>query len=265
MSVVEAMLLGAVQGLTEFLPVSSSGHLAVLKHVFGQGEVPLLFDVLLHISTLAVVVIVFRARIAAIFASVFRRLVRRESRNSDAENLRIVWLGLAATVVTGVLGVTVSGLEPGRYPKLVGILFLVTAGLLVLTRFARGARGYEDMGGGRAVLAGFAQGLGVFPGISRAGITISAGMLSGMARRTAAEFSFLISIPAVLGALVLTLQDLGELSAAVPAPSLIGGLLSSFVVGLFSLKLVLRLVRGGRLYLFALYLVPLGILTLVFT
>ncbi|MFO8063932.1 MAG: undecaprenyl-diphosphate phosphatase [Spirochaetota bacterium] len=265
MSVVEAMLLGVVQGLTEFLPVSSSGHLAVLKHLFGQGEVPLLFDVLLHISTLGVVIIVFRARIGGIIMSVARWLARREQMESDAEHLRIVWLGLAATVVTGVLGVTVSGFEPGQYPKLVGVLFLVTAGLLLLTRLAHGVRGYGEMGVGRALLAGFAQGLGVFPGISRAGITISAGLLSGLARRQAAEFSFLISIPAVLGAFVLTARDVGELSATVPAPSLVAGLVSSFVVGLLSLKLLLRLVRGGRLYLFALYLIPLGIITLVFT
>ena len=265
MSIFEAVLLGAVQGLTEFLPVSSSGHLAVLKHLFGRGDVPLLFDVLLHISTLGVVIIVFRARLGGIIGSIFRLLARRERLEPDVENLRIVWLGLSATVVTGVLGVTVAGFEPGRYPKLVGLLFLVTAGILLFTRVAHGSRGYREMGGGRALLAGFAQGLGVFPGISRAGITISAGLLSGVARQQAAEFSFLISIPAILGALLLTLREAGDLSAAVPAPSLAAGLVTSFVVGLLSLKLLLRLVRGGRLYLFALYLIPLGILTLVFT
>jgi undecaprenyl-diphosphatase len=168
-------------------------------------------------------------------------------------------------VVTGALGVGISGLEPGRYPTLVGILFIVTAAILVATRFASGSRGYAEMGPGRALLAGFAQGLGVFPGISRAGITISAGLLSGVARREAAEFSFLISIPAILGALVLTLRDVGELAATVPPASLLAGVAGSFAVGLLSLKLLLRLVRGGRLYLFALYLVPLGIITILFT
>jgi undecaprenyl-diphosphatase len=264
-SVFEALMLGVVQGLTEFLPVSSSGHLAVLKHLFGQGDVPVLFDVLLHVSTLGVVVLVFRGRIGAIIVSLARWVGRRADHETDAENLRIVVLALLATVVTGVLGLGISGFEAGRYPKLVGVLFLVTALILVSTRFTRGNRGYGEMGAGRALLAGFAQGLGVFPGISRAGITISAGLLSGVARREAAEFSFLLSIPAILGALMLTLRDAGELAAAVPPASLIAGLVSSFVVGLLSLRLLLRLVRGGRLYLFALYLVPLGILTILLT
>ncbi|MFP4012374.1 MAG: undecaprenyl-diphosphate phosphatase [Spirochaetaceae bacterium] len=265
MSIGEAALLGMVQGLTEFLPVSSSGHLAVLKHVFGQGEVPILFDVLLHVSTLAVVVFVFRHRIAGILRTLGRWIAGRAADNADAENLRIVVLGLLATVVTGGLGITISGLEPGRYPKLVGVLFLVTAALLVASRFAGGARGYAEMGGGRAVLMGFAQGLGVFPGISRAGATISAGLLSGIARREAAEFSFLISVPAILGALLLTLRDLEALTAAVSLPALIAGMVSSCGVGFLALKLLLRLVRGGRLYLFALYLVPLGLLTILLT
>ncbi|NBB91013.1 MAG: undecaprenyl-diphosphatase [Spirochaetes bacterium] len=265
MSVLEAILLGVVQGLTEFLPVSSSGHLAVLKHLFGQSDVPVLFDVLLHVSTLGVVVLVFRDRIGAIIASLVRWVARRSDAESDAKNLRIVVLALLATVVTGVLGLAISRLEAGRYPKLVGVLFLVTAAILVTTRFARGTRGYAEMGAGRALLVGFAQGLGVFPGISRAGITISAGLLSGVARREAAEFSFLISIPAILAALGVTLRDATELAATVPLASLISGLVSSFVVGLLSLRLLLRLVRGGRLYLFALYLVPLGILTILLT
>lgn len=275
MTIVEAVLLGAVQGVTEFLPVSSSGHLAVLKHLFGRGEVPILFDVLLHVSTLAVVVIVFRDRIGSILVSLARlvsgaggRGATTEHRDADsrhAENLRIVWLAIIATVVTAVLGLGVSRLEPGQFPKLVGALFLVTALILIGTRFARGSRGYEGLGPGRAAIAGFAQGLGVFPGISRAGITISAGLLSGVARREAAEFSFLISIPAILGALVLTIGDLGELGATVPLASLLAGVVTSFFVGLASLKLLLRLVHGGRLYLFAVYLIPLGILTIVLT
>lgn len=265
MSVLEALLLGTVQGLTEFLPVSSSGHLAVLKHLFGRGDVPILFDVLLHISTLGVVVIVFRRRIGAILVSLARWAGRRATAGADGENLRIVVLALPATVVTGVLGVVISGFDPGGSPTLVGVLFLATAGILIATRYARGTRGYDGMGPGRALLAGFAQGLGVFPGISRAGITISAGLLSGVARREAAEFSFLISIPAVLGALVLTLPDLADLTATVPPAALLAGVVSSFLVGLLSLRLLLRLVRGGRLYLFAIYLVPLGIITLIVT
>jgi undecaprenyl-diphosphatase len=236
----------------------------VLKHLFGRGDVPILFDVLLHVSTLAVVVLVFRERVGGILVSIARWATRRASREADGENLRIVWLGIVASVITAVLGLGISRLDPGSAPRLVGALFLVTAAILVATRNARGRRGYAEFGAGRAALAGFAQGLGVFPGISRAGITISAGLLSGVARREAAEFSFLISIPAILGALMLTLREAETLAAAVPLPALLAGVASSFVVGLLSLRLLLRLVKGGRLYLFALYLVPLGVLTLLF-
>lgn len=262
MTVLQSVILGVVQGLTEFLPVSSSGHLVLFKEFFAVTEVPILFDVILHVSTLIVVVIVFRSAVWRILRSI-GRWVGRRSDESDAADLRVAWVIIVATVITGAMGIFIGELGVNRYPIVVSILFIVTGLVLLATRFVRPTADYGQIGLKTAVLTGFAQGLGVFPGISRSGITIAGSLFSGLRRERAGEYSFLLSIPAILGALVLSLRDLGELNRLVSTPALIGGALSSFVVGLFSLLLLLRLVRNGQLYLFAIYLIPLGLAGLV--
>lgn len=263
MTIVQSLLLGIVQGLTEFLPVSSSGHLVVMKNLFGVTEVPVLFDVLLHVATLGVVVIVFRKRIGALLLSCVRWIGRR-STPDDAENLRLSWVILVATFITGALGLALGSLEVGRFPKIVGGLFIVTAIVLVAVRSARGTADYSRIGLRHALFAGIGQSLGVLPGISRSGITISAALVSGVKRERAGEFSFLLSIPAILGALLVTLRDAGALAATVSAPALVVGIAASFAAGWAALVVLLWLVRSARLYLFAFYLVPLGVASLLF-
>jgi len=263
MTALQAVILGALQGITEFLPVSSSGHLVVMKELLRLSEIPPLFDVLLHVSTLLVVIIVFRKKIGAIFGSLFRG-IRRKQREGDRENIKVFFLILVATAITVVLGLALSYLHIERKPMVVSILFIVTAAILIGTRFVKGNKDYSSIGLKEGLITGFAQGLGVLPGISRAGITISASLYSGLSREKAGEFSFLISIPAVLGAFILTLRDAGTLGRMVSGGVLVIGLVTSFVVGLFSILLLLRLVRSGRLYFFAFYLVPLGVLGIIF-
>lgn len=262
MTLLQAAILGVVQGLTEFLPVSSSGHLVLFKEFFSVSEVPVLYDVILHVSTLLVVVIVFRARIRLILRSLGRRLGRRHD-DADAINLRLAWVILLASVVTGGMGVFIGELGVNRYPGVVSILFMVTGVVLVVTRFVTPGAGYSQINAKTAVITGFAQGLGVFPGISRSGITIAGSLFAGLERERAGEFSFLLSIPAILGALALTLRDLGDLNRLVSPGAIAVGAGASFLVGLASLTLLLRMVRKGRLYLFAVYLIPLGIAGLV--
>lgn len=262
MSVTQALVLGVVQGLTEFLPVSSSGHLLVLKHLFDLQEVPILFDVLLHIATLVVVILVFRIRIGRILAAIGRWILRRH-RQTDMEHLRLAAVVIVASFFTGVMGLVISELDFAWDPRLAGALFMVTAVILVVSHFATGTTGYATIGFKEAAITGIAQGFGVFPGISRAGITISGALFAGLSRERAGEFAFLISIPAIVGALGLTLRDAGELAAAVPPGALIAGVAASFVVGLASILLLLRIVRSAKLWIFAVYLVPLGIATLI--
>ncbi len=263
MTTLQAIILGAIQGVTEFLPVSSSGHLLVMKHLLDITEIPILFDVLLHLSTLAVVVIVFRRKVGAILSALFRGIARR-TKDGDRKNLRLFLIIVIATAVTAVIGYAVSFLHVEHKPKIVSLLFIATAGVLVGTRFVKGKKGYGDIGVKEGIITGAAQGLGVFPGISRAGITISASLYAGLSREKAGEFSFLISIPAIIGAFVLTLKDAETLGSMVPPGPLTVGIAVSFFVGLGSLLLLLRLIQKGRLYFAAFYLVPLGVFSFIF-
>jgi len=263
MTILQALLLGALQGVSEFLPISSSGHLVLFRQVMGIEEIPVLFDVLLHVSTLLVICIVFRHRIGGVAAAVFR-CIPGKTREEDKANMRLFIALVAATAVTAVVGLGISFLDVGRYPRIVSALFIVTALILIMSRFARGEREYGNLGVREGLITGFAQGLGVLPGISRSGIVISAALGAGIRRDRAGEFAFLISIPAVLGAFILELRDAGELASEVSAGSLAAGMLASFAVGFVSVLLLLRLLRRAKLHLFALYLIPLGVAGLVF-
>lgn len=264
MSTVQSLLLGALQGVAEFLPISSSGHLVLLRNVMNLGDIPLLYDVLLHVSTLIVVIIVFRKKILSILSSIWRWL-RRASAPEDRENLNLTLYILVATVVTGGVGLVLSGFEEifFRKPRLVSLLFLITALILISTLLVRGRRDYLQMGIFGALIVGLAQGIGVLPGISRAGITISVALLWGLDRQRAGEFSFLIVIPAILGALLLQLREAGSLFEVVDPAALVAGFAASLVVGLISLLLLLTVIRKGRLALFSIYLVPLAVATFI--
>ncbi len=144
------------------------------------------------------------------------------------------------------------------------MLFLVTAALLIMTRWSTGRRPMGDIGWKDSVLLGVAQGFGVLPGISRSGITISAALYAHMDRKTAGEYSFLLSIPAILGALVLTARDLGSLNAQIGVANILAGCVAAGIVGFFALTVLLRIVQAGKMYLFAMYLVPLGLWGLFF-
>jgi undecaprenyl-diphosphatase len=260
---IEAIIFGAVQGITEFLPVSSSGHLVLLKSLFELDAVPILFDVILHVATLLVVLIVFRRKIAAILLSLGRIVVRSPG-EGDRENGRLFLVILVATAATALVGYAVSLLEMEGRPKIVSILFCVTGLILIGAHFLGGRKDYGNLGAKEGLITGVAQGIGVFPGISRSGITISASLLAGLSREKAGEFAFLISIPAILGAFVLELGDLSTLGTAVAAGPLVTGFAAAFLVGLLSLLLLLRLIRRGRLFFFAFYLIPLGVVGLIF-
>jgi undecaprenyl-diphosphatase len=265
MSILEAAAFGLLQGLTEFLPVSSSGHLAVLKEIWGYEELSILFDILLHVATLLAVLIVFRRRIGAIIVSLWRWL-RRRAGDEDRMHVRLAAYIILATLITGVLGVGIEELiSPGENIKLVSALFIVTALiLLATTRIPKGSIDYRGIRPRHALFLGFAQGLGVFPGISRSGITISAGLFAGFRREEAGEFSFLLSIPAILGAAVLKIGDLGDLSGSIGLASLSAGMLASLLSGLGALLALMSLVRRGKLHYFAFYLIPLGLIGLIF-
>jgi len=258
MSLWQSVWLGVVQGVSEFIPISSSGHLVVMRAVMGVGEIPRLYDVVLHIATLIVVVVFFRARILQMLSSIYR-FARRTHGAEDAENLKLTVLVLIATVLTAGIGLTIGRFNLHLYPKLVAVMFLVTAALLISARFTRGSLDYSGIGTRHAVLLGIVQGLAVIPGVSRSGSTIAAALHSGISRQQAGEFSFLISVPAILGALILELRHFGDLGAAVGPVAVVGGFVTALLFGFLALTLLVRLIHGGKLWVFSVYLIPLGV------
>jgi undecaprenyl-diphosphatase len=266
MTIMESILLGILQGVTEFIPVSSSGHLLLLKELFGLREIGLLFDILLHIATLLVTVIVFWQRITTILLSLFNWVFVR-SRYSEEDKIQVQLAGLIllATVVTGVIGISIRDLVATFPARGVASLLMITGIILLSTRWiSEGTKEYGQITWKDALIMGLAQGFAVLPGISRSGITIVTGLMLKQTRKTAGEFSFIISLPAILAALLLSLDEFGSLTEAAPFQVLALGFLASFVVGLLSLLLLLRFVRSGKLYWFALYLIPVAILGLIF-
>lgn len=256
MTLLHAIILGIVQGLTEFLPVSSSGHLALLERLFGLSGGNLRFEVFVHLGTLVAVVVAFRARIAKLLRAVFRARVygeRGRLRFSD-EHLRLALLLLLATVPAAVIGLLFDDAVERAFqsPVAVSAFLLVTGAVLFATRFVRA--GGERMNWWRALVVGCAQAVAILPGVSRSGSTIGAGIYCGVRQEDAAEFSFLLSIPVILGAGLLKFRD--ALREGIPPAELLtlaaGGLLAA-VSGYLSIKLLLGVVRRRRLEYFAYY------------
>lgn len=253
-----AAILGLVQGLTEFLPVSSSGHLVLAQKLLGLQEPELLFDVAVHVGTLFAVLLVFRADIRAMLRGLWAR--DEEARKGR----RLLLLVAAGSVPTAIIGLLFKDYFEALFASIlaVGCALLITGFLLMATRLAsRAGRGLEQTGWARAFAVGIAQGLAITPGISRSGATISAGLLLGLERELAARFSFVLSVPAILGALALQIRHL-DAQAQVPLAPLLVGAAVAAASGYAALKLLLKLVKGGRLHWFAFYCWALGLLAL---
>jgi undecaprenyl-diphosphatase len=263
-TILESVLLGVVQGLTEFLPISSDGHIELAKHLLGF-QADLFFTILLHLGTLAAVFIAFRGKIAALLAALFR-IVGRKQKEGDALLGRLWLLLLVSTAATVPVAVVFGKLNDvvNANPKLIGVCFLVTALALVLTVFFKPRRGYDRLGFPSALVIGALQGTAVLSGVSRSALTVSAGLGAGLDRESAAEYSFLLAIPAIIGAFVFDLRDAAQTIAEVSLPGVVAGVAAAFGAGLLAIFLLLKIIKAGRLWLFALYLVPLGVLTIVF-
>ena len=255
-----AAILGVVQGLTEFLPVSSSGHLVLFQNWLPVSGDPLAFDLALHLGTLVPVIWVYRADLLRVFSDA----TRGEGAYLERPGVRLLLLLVVASIPTALIGLTLEDLFAKLFhsAKAVGVAFAVTGTLLWFTKkFEKGSRLAHELPWLRALFIGFAQGIAITPGISRSGTTIAAGLFLGMDREAAARFSFLLSIPAIGGAFILKLGDL-SLDAVSMMPLLIG-VLSSAVSGYFALRVLLRLVRAGDFSKFAFYLWPLAIFAML--
>ena len=267
--------MGVLQGIAEFLPISSSGHLIVAQNLFGLEEVPLLFDVFLHVATLLAVVLYFRKKIWELVCSFARIFVPIKNPSAaqiekKSEDTKYIVAIILATFVTGVLGIFSSKVISEISVKLVCAGFIVTALLLIFSSLiekkhsAYSETSFKSPSWKQSLVIGLAQGIGTLPGISRSGSTIAGSLFCGVKRDVAGEFSFIVSIPAILGAFILELKDLGEVSSSIGAEPVIAGCAAAFASGYIALSWLMRLIKKGRLEWFACYLIPVGILGMIF-
>lgn len=272
MSLLFAAFLGLVQGLAEFLPISSSGHLAVFQNLFGVEEVDTLFDVLLHFATLIAICIAYRRDIADMIREIFgfftdmRHPKPQEGDPKPAR--RLVLMIIVATLPLFVVFPVksyIDSLSSSTY--FIGIAFLITGGILYLSdRMQNGRKTEKNMTVGDAVKIGVVQAIATLPGISRSGSTITAGMAVGLNRSFAVKFSFLMSLPAVLGATLISLVDaVNEGVDASKLPAYLLGMAVAGVSGYFAIGLVKTLSQKGKFGKFCYYCFAAGIVTIVLT
>jgi len=253
MGTVESVLLGVLQGLTEFLPVSSSGHLVLAQSLMPAFRQPgVLFDVLLHAGTLLAVLVYFRSDVLA--------LVRSLGPRGEPTYRRLAFLIAAGTVPTGLIGVLFKDPLEALFhaPRAAAAMLLVTGGLLWISEvLGRPRDGLDRLGYPRALAVGTVQGLAIVPGISRSGSTIAAGTLLGVRGEEAARFSFLLSVPAILGAVVLQLPEVSSVDAGASLAYGVG-VLAAFAAGLGAIRFLMGAIRRGRFRWFAVYCWVLG-------
>ena len=256
MSVIESIILGIVQGLTEFLPVSSSGHLELANYLFGiEAESNLQFTITLHAATVLSTITVFSKDIAALFKGLF------EFKMNDATRYCINLL--ISMIPVGLVGVFFKDTIENIFTSnllIVGIMLLFTAGLLAFAANAKPRSG--KITPLRAFIIGIAQAIAVLPGLSRSGSTISTGLLLGVERNEVSKFSFLMVLIPIIGMNMLELFDLDAVSASVGALPLICGFATAYITGTIACRWMIRLVNRGKLQWFALYCAVVGIISL---
>ena len=266
MSYLEAVVLAIIQGLTEFLPVSSSGHLVLAQQWFGQfNEMNLFYDIMLHLATVIAIIVYFREDLTTLLLGIYGLPTNQKSIFAGVERKTLGLVALAS-FPTAVLGLTIEkiGIEVLGRPDFVGGFFILTGFVLWSGRGGQEGRGMRDMTLFDALTIGVAQGIAVFPGISRSGATIASGLWLGLDRELAARFSLLVSLPAIVGATLLELvKTLGQTHP--PMGPLIVGMVVAGLVGYLAISVILRLVRQDHFYRFAYYLWPLGFAVILLT
>lgn len=265
----QAIIVGIVQGLAEFLPISSSGHIVLTQYLLGIREVgaehrpDLSFEIILHLGTLVSVLIFFRKSLFRLTMSLFKK-------EMVEDRMMILWLGIATVpaVIAALLFKDFFDAAPGR-PVFVSSLLIVTGLVLFVPRLLRGKA--SRIGLKSSVVMGLGQAFAILPGISRSGSTIAAGLVSGVKAEKAAEFSFLMSIPAIAGGFVLTLKDqmdkTGSLGGALKScfnGAYVGGAIAAAFVGLFAIYVVMGAVKRGKLEYFSYYCFAAGIAGMIY-
>ncbi|MDA1191317.1 MAG: undecaprenyl-diphosphate phosphatase [Candidatus Poribacteria bacterium] len=259
MSLWEAAVLGLVQGLTEFLPVSSSGHLVLAQHLFGLGGAEnLAYDLLLHIATLFAVFIAFRNDLWTMLTGIIKR---------DRTQLKLAFFLILAMAPTGMIAILIKEYieEAFNRPMVVGFMLLITGSALYITPRAR--RPFlllEGIGVKQALTIGIVQGFAPLPGISRSGVTICAGIASGLQAEASARFSFLLAILAIVAASIFSISDISAFPTE-NLPAVGVGMVVAFASGLVSIQWLMKIARRGKFDMFAYYCFAVGTVAIVVT
>lgn len=265
----KAIIVGIVQGLAEFLPISSSGHIVLTQYLLGireaggEHQADLSFEIVLHIGTLVSVLVFFRKSLWKLTESLFKKEMLEERK-------MIMWLGIATVpaVIAALLFKDFFDAAPGK-PVFVSSLLIVTGLILFVPRLVKGK--VAKIGLKSSLIMGVGQALAILPGISRSGSTIAAGLVSGVKAEKAAEFSFLMSIPAIAGGFVLTMKDqmdeTGSFGAALKScfnGPYVAGAIAAAIVGLFAIFVVMGAVKRGKLEYFSYYCFAAGIAGMIY-
>lgn len=285
MSLIQAILLGLIQGMAEFLPISSSGHLVILKNIFQlKTDTDKVYDIMLHLGTLIAVFVVYWKDIKELIIEGFcilggwctnaGRFIANRFRGNNSRKAyksvintpyrRFVLMIILSTIPTGILGLLLEKLVGDASTKLLlpGCCLLVTAGLLALADHIGGGRKTEETATYKdSLFVGTVQGIATLPGISRSGSTIVACMLCGFEKEFAVKYSFIMSIPAILGAVVLEIPKLGSLTS--PFAYYIAGMVVAGVVGFLCIKFMLVLIKKNKFTIFSIYCLCAGIVAIV--
>ena len=262
MTYFQAAILGIVQGLAEFLPISSSGHLALLQYFFGvEADSVLLFTVMMHVGTLVSVFIIYRRDIWALLKELYYTIkdicTGKGLRINSSPTRRMGFMIIVATIPTAIIGLLFEDFFESLYSTIVAIaLGLIFTGiiLLVAERMGKGERGPLEMKWRHAIFIGIMQGIAICPGVSRSGSTLFGGLIAGLKREFAVEFAFLISIPSILGSVILEAPDAFAegADAAMIGPIIVGVILAA-ISGIVAIKAMIKVVTGKRLFGFTIY------------
>ncbi|MGB9853939.1 MAG: undecaprenyl-diphosphate phosphatase [Candidatus Bathyarchaeales archaeon] len=251
---IETVILGVIQGLTEWLPISSTGHLKIAEKLLGL-ETPILFDVILHLGTLTVIMLFFRGDVKKILSALARL-------DFKTEYGRLIPLIIVGTIPTAIIGLAFSMFLENFFQEVltVAIALLACGFVLYSAKFAKEKR--SDISYFAALLIGIAQGIAAIPGLSRSGLTIAAALLLGIKREKAFRFSFLLSVPAVIGAFGLTFHmNFSELAVSnLDWIEILAGVITAIIIGYLALKLLWKVLAKKRFHVFAVYCWVLGAL-----
>ncbi len=258
MTLIDAIILGIVQGLTEFLPISSSGHLALSHQLLGfdKESAGIEFDILLHFSTLLAVLIYFRKKLILMIMSLLKK--------GENKDKKMIWLLIIGTLPVVFIGLLLKdSIEKiSSWPILVCTLLCITGIILFLPIWLKSNKRI-NLGKASALIIGFSQALAILPGISRSGVTITTGMMLGVSPKTAAEFSFLLAIPAILGGTILKMNEISSIPADQFGIYLVG-MIAAFITGLIAIFCVLNLISKGRFAYFGFYCLFIGTTGLIY-